>query len=684
MKRKLFILICSSLLFFNCKEKLRDEYLKADNAHLRGDISTYIGLCKNDTISIQRRLTYADHLFRLVNSDTDKIVKSKNLSEVAIIYYSLHNWEKFYSTTDLALKNALKNRDTSSIAKAYRYKAEYFKNFATNDSAFYFFLKAEKLYRRINNNVDLGKTLLSKGKIQYSENDFLGSELSITKAYSLLSNTSEKQLLYEALTMIGIISNDLKDYDKAIEYHTKAYKLALKYNLNNELNQVATSLNNIGNVYQNINQNKNAIYYFEKALEFRHTLRKDFPSLYAMLLDNMAYSKFKLESFSGLPKLFEDALEIRDSINYTSGMIYSKIHLAEYYAYKNDSIKAKELSIDAFRLANITKSPVDVLASLKQLSLIDRRNSSIYSRDYIRINDSLQQAERRSKDKFARIQFETEEISQEKDKLAEQNRNLLLFFVGTVMIGLLLFIIRAQRAKNRELLHKQAQQKANEDIYNLMLSQQNKIEEGRIQEKKRIAQELHDGVLGRLFGARLNLDSLNKMDGEAAEEKRNNYLAELKNIEQDIREISHDLNREKFVLINNFVAILNNLLEEQAALFETNINTNIDAKIKWDRVANTVKINLYRIIQEALQNINKYAKATTVSVKMKQQDGVINLTISDNGVGFAVDKKSRGIGLQNMVSRVQECEGIFDIKSKKGKGTTINIEFPIEKKSVTA
>lgn len=77
-------------------------------------------------------------------------------------------------------------------------------------------------------------------------------------------------------------------------------------------------------------------------------------------------------------------------------------------------------------------------------------------------------------------------------------------------------------------------------------------------------------MLGRLFGARLNLDSLNRFNDEDSVNSRFNYLAELKNIEQDIREISHDLNREKYVLINNFVAIVSNLLEEQANSFEAN------------------------------------------------------------------------------------------------------------------
>ena len=72
-------------------------------------------------------------------------------------------------------------------------------------------------------------------------------------------------------------------------------------------------------------------------------------------------------------------------------------------------------------------------------------------------------------------------------------------------------------------------------------------------------------------------------------------LNELKTIEQDIREISHDLNREKLVLINNFVSIVHNLLEEQKSLHEAEVTYNIDTSINWDKVGNAIKICFYRV-----------------------------------------------------------------------------------------
>jgi signal transduction histidine kinase len=240
-----------------------------------------------------------------------------------------------------------------------------------------------------------------------------------------------------------------------------------------------------------------------------------------------------------------------------------------------------------------------------------------------------------------------------------------------------IYILKAQKAKNRELLYKQEQQKVNEEIYSLMISQQSNVESIRIKEKKRVAQELHDGVLGRMFGVRMNLDGLNKIQDEAAIEKRNNYLSELKNIEQDIREISHDLNREKSELINNFVAIVDDLFENQKQTFKPNLVSTIDSTIKWESISNAIKINLYRIIQESLQNINKYANANAIHVEFKREIDNLFLEISDDGIGFNVNRAKKGIGLQNMLSRINECEGTFEIRSKKGEGTIITVTVPI-------
>jgi signal transduction histidine kinase len=421
--------------------------------------------------------------------------------------------------------------------------------------------------------------------------------------------------------------------------------------------------------------------YFKKGLEEKN-LNIQKPSLYAMLLDNLAYAKFKLKETEELPKLFYQSLKVGDSLNLTAGMFINKIHLSEYFTSKSNSIRALQYSREAMVLARNSNNSRNVMLVLRQLALLEPKKSAAYTKEYIHINDSLQKSERQMGEKFTRIEYETDQIKGENTDLETKNRNLLFGFSAFAVLGLFLYILKVQKAKNRELLFKQEQQKVNEEIYNLMISQQSTIETNRVQEKKRVAQELHDGVLGRMFGVRMNLDGLNNFNDEPAIKQRISYLSELKNIEQDIREISHDLNREKSELINNFVAIVDNLLEEQKKTFKPKLIAIIDRTVKWELVSNSVKINLYRIIQESLQNINKYAEANTIRVEIKKRDGDLFLTITDDGKGFDVKKSKKGIGLQNIESRTAECNGTVDILSKKENGTIITIAVPFENKQI--
>ena len=627
------------------------------------------------------KLKYTKRIFAILESQKNDFKLRSNLNELAEQLYLQKEDQLLKKALHLILEKATKAKDSFHIAKAYNLFGNEYINIGQNDSAYYYLLKSEKLFSKLKDSLNLGKNYIDKAFVQLYENDYSGSELSSIQALTYYKNLNQRQKEYDAYNLIGISSNELKNYENAIAYHKKALEYVDKYIeiSSSKSHYRASSLNNLGYVYQNLNNHKEAVKSFQEAL-MEKSIAEDAPDIYSAVVDNLAYSKFRLRDYTQLPDLFFESLRIREKNGLYSGVIVNNIHLSEFYNALNDTVKSQKYANEALQLAKSTKISGDLLGSLKQLSLVEHKNSSQYSKEYIKISDSLQQEERKSKDKFARIAFETDEITQEKDKLAEQNRNLLYFFLATLFVGLLLFVIRTQRAKNRELLLKQQQQKVNEEIYNLMITQQATIEENRVKEKKRIAQELHDGVLGRLFGARLNLDSLNRFSDDESITSRFNYLAELKNIEQDIREISHDLNREKYVLINNFVAIVSNLLEEQSNSFEVDLTSSLDESIQWDKVSNAVKINLYRILQESLQNINKYANAKHISIEFKKENDQIMFKITDDGIGFDVNTKKRGIGLQNMQSRVKECDGTFEIKSKKGKGTTTIVFVPIERK----
>jgi len=625
--------------------------------------------------------------FNAVNKAYTVIASSENTSRnrdtlfnISFRYYNMKKWDNFDEASKLLLKNSQLSNDSLNLVKAYRYRAGYFKNNQVLDSSFYYYLKAEKIYLKQNDKLNYATILLNKGIVQYAASDVLGAELSLIGAYTVFKDSNDKYKLYGVLNQLGLVANFLKEYKKAFDYHNEALKVVREFKLQNNVEFPETvCLNNIGYLYLKQNEYAKAANYFKLALENKQLIN-DNPYLYADLVDNLAYSKLKSNNYSNLPQLFFEALELRMDLRETSSIIASKLHLSEYYQQMNSMELALQYSNSALAMAKTSKSPIDIITALKQASKVDIKNSIAYSNEYIRISDSLQIVERNSKERFARLQLETDDIIQEKDALEEKNRGLLYFFVVSfVLIGFLL-IVKAQRTKTRELVMKQAQQKANEDIYSLMISQQTVIEESRNKEKLRIARELHDSILGRMFGARLNLDSLNYNKDDDSIQKRFSYLNELKKIEQDIREISHDLNREKEVLINNFISIVNNLVEEQNTSFSPNLTQNVSQNINWDKINNTVKINLYRILQEGLQNINKYAFAKNIHIELKGDKNHVFLSLTDDGIGFEVNKKNKGIGLQNMISRTHECDGIFEVKSSKGNGTSITVSIPLQKK----
>ncbi|MGQ7945649.1 tetratricopeptide repeat-containing sensor histidine kinase [Flavobacterium sp. WC2509] len=675
MRKHYSILLLFLILFISCtnKNKSKQNPVSSDDS-----LTTYLSLANETTLSQELKQKYNRKAFDIIINQKDDSINKVNLFKIANRYYNMGDWNSYFETSKLILKRSENSQDTVNTAKAYTYLGDYYAKKSVSDSAYYCYYKAEKSYLKLNDNYNLAKTQINKANLQFSENEYFNSEIAIFKALRNIKQVKANDLLYESYNLLGILYNEREEYTKSLEFHNKALVALDDKSIPIEFHSKSTSLNNMGFVYLNLKDYNRAKNYFEEGLR-QKDLFLDKPSLYAMLLDNLAYTKFKLKDKKELPGLFYKALKIRDSLHNTSGVIINKIHLAEYFYSENDTIKATRYAKEAYMQSRNTKRLRSILETLKSMGVVDPRNASTYSKEYIRINDILQKAERKMGEKFSRIEYETDEIKVENTNLEGQNKKLLLIFGSFIILAILLYTIKNQKVKQRELLFKQQQQQANAEIYNLLINQQNAIEINSIQEKKRVARELHDGVLGRMFGVRINLDSLNKITDESGVEMRLNYLTELKNIEQDIREISHNLNREKSELINNFVAIVTNLFEEQKKTYATKFLAYIDFSIKWDFIDNTVKINIYRILQEALQNCNKYANASKIKVEFKKLNTSLVLKISDDGVGFNVNRTKKGIGLQNIKTRTIECEGTLEIKSKKNEGTSIIVIIPIKK-----
>ncbi|WKL46519.1 histidine kinase [Flavobacterium pectinovorum] len=677
LKRKFHILLFLIFVFGACSKKTNSDKNIISSSD---SLPTYLSLANEEKLPLKFKQDYNRKALSVILNQKDDSINKVNLFKVANRYYNMSDWKGYTETTRLILERSKKSNDSANIAKAYSYLGDYYVVKSIADSAFMNYYKAEKFYLRLKDEYHIAKTFLNKASLQYNEGDFFESEINVFKALSSLKKQKNvNDLFYESYNILGILYNEREEYDKALEFQNKALLVLQDKSIPLEFQYKATSLNNIGYVYLKTYNYKKAKVFFKEGLE-QTNLFKDKPTLYAILLDNLAYSKFKLKESDQLPDLFYQSLKIRDSLKLKAEIIATKIHLSEYFAFKRDTFKAIQFSKQALMQARTSDKLINTLIALKQIAVVDPKNASVYSKEYIHLNDKMLKAERNMGEKFSRIEYETNEIKDQNSNLQEKNKTLVYVFSICTLVGLFFYVYKTQQARNRELLFKQQQQVANEDIYNLLISQQNDIELTRIKEKKKVAQELHDGVLGRMFGIRISLDSLEQMDEDEALPKRRKYLTELKNIEEDIREISHDLNREKSELINNFVLILNKLFENQQNTYDSELITSIDPQIKWELVSNAVKINMYRIIQEALQNCNKYANAEKITVEFKSEINYLILSIYDDGIGFNTKRTKNGIGLHNIEYRAAECKGSMSIKSVQGEGTLLVVKVPIDQK----
>ncbi|MEJ2112445.1 MAG: sensor histidine kinase [Flavobacteriaceae bacterium] len=649
------------------------------NKAILDSINYYLNSSQNNiTNDFEQCLLYGFRAKELAEEFKIDSLVIESFINLSLIYKKFEDDNSFLEYSHKALKLATKTSFKSQLARVNKNLGYYYFN-RSIDSAYYYDNKAEKLYRELNDNFNTAVVLLDIAIMQRFEKDYTGSELTSTNGLSLLDQLKEtnevkryKSYFYNEL---GLIFMELNQFEESIEYNLKAIEIKKELKGENRAT-INNQKNNLANVYKFSGEYDLAIDYYNQILSNKNLINER-PDFYALVLNNYAHTLFLSGDYNQLPDLYLRALKICDSIEDVYNSIVVNQNLAEYYHFNKKADSAKHYAYRA-KEASEPNYTDELLESLLWLSKIEDDSIAVkYYDAYIKLNDSLIKNERSIRNKFARIQYETDKIEQENIQIAREKMWLLILSGGLVVGFFLVYIIITQRAKNKELRLIQQQQEANEEIYNLMLSQQDKIEEARTAEKSRISQELHDGVLGRLFGTRLSLDSLNMNPSPEAIKTRGQYIEELKNIEQDIRKVSHELSTD-FIGGSGFMDIIKTLIDTQTKAYQLKYKLDFSENINWDKVPNKTKIHIYRIVQESLQNIYKHANAGMVKVSVILKNNVICLTITDDGSGFDVNKAKKGIGIKNIASRVDEIQGKLVIKSEKGKGTKIEIQVPVK------
>jgi len=236
------------------------------------------------------------------------------------------------------------------------------------------------------------------------------------------------------------------------------------------------------------------------------------------------------------------------------------------------------------------------------------------------------------------------------------------------------------RRKAEQEFHQKTQAEINKRI-NQQKFRSALILEGQEEERKRIAMDIHDGIGQMLTSLKFQVESVDLKKNELASQKLTEIEGLIKKIIREVRKVTFNL-RPMVLGDYGLQAALNVFVGEMAKLIDIRLELHSEAEIS--RLSQKVENNIFRIIQEAINNAIKYSEATRIEVILKQVDKAVVVEVTDNGKGFdnkLVEERSinfeSGRGLFNMYERSEYINGSLIVKTQPGQGTTVRLTVPV-------
>ncbi len=256
------------------------------------------------------------------------------------------------------------------------------------------------------------------------------------------------------------------------------------------------------------------------------------------------------------------------------------------------------------------------------------------------------------------------------EPLLPQEKLLIVYFIAILlllMVFAIIVVIAFQRRKNKFLTERfQAQQRYERELADSQIE----IQE---QTLKNIAWELHDNVGQMLSVANIQLNLLLQKAPSEFQEQIQETKSVVKETVQEIRSLSK--------VLNNDVVLKNGLLESLKVELERFNKLNFleaSYEIKGDIVPikSTNETIIFRIIQEFLSNVIKHAKALNLFVILDYKENSLEITVTDDGVGFDTEQKTTSSGMETMQSRANLLNATMEITSEIGKGSKLFLKYP--------
>ncbi|MCO7724885.1 tetratricopeptide repeat-containing sensor histidine kinase [Myroides odoratimimus] len=619
----------------------------------------------NDKSLIENQHTL-DSLFTITKSINPK---SSQLIDIASKAYNLELYDQYFRYSKEINQIATKNNDSLLVAKSLWYIGDYYDYKMQLDSAYIYFDQAEQIYLNTKSYVDVAKMQQYKSIVLFREGLYNEAENKALEALEILERLPKDRLLYEINLNLGNILDLNQQPNEALLYYSEAiyiledlYKNKL-ISTEEFLESKAHCYNNIGTLYHTQKSYLNSETYLSYGYNNLIDLNQQ-NELYTIILTNLGTLNISLNKLNIAEKLLNESLTISLEKNYKQSLTANNFRLGELALKKKDTIEAINYYKTTYQLSTKAKANNTILKSLKALSLTDKQEATKYISLYYAFNDSINKLQISKRNKFARIKYESEKLEKNIVNLKKENSQLLITSIIIVLIAIILLFIILYRNKIKKYTFLKQDQENKELIFKLLLEQEQLSHDVLTKERERISQELHDGIINSLFIVRLSLG--NSKDNLP-------ILHEIEKVQNQIRLISHDLKNHEFIQ-QGFSEIISKLVVQNSTN-QQKFQLIISKNYKWDKVSYDDKINIYRILQEAIQNVIKHSHAKNCIISIFKTETSDRITITDDGIGFNYSKVRNSNGLKNINNRAKQLHASLEVNSTT-QGTVIIINIP--------
>lgn len=642
MRKILLLFSLFSVIHISSQQQIIDS-LKGVVANELADsikIKAFSDLCwYYRTISLDSAFFFGNEALNLSRKIKSINGEAQALNDIGILYYSKSNFLEALRLYHKSLKLRLGTDDSLGVASLYNKIGLVHQNTYRLDSALNYGLMALKIYeaKGIQRNAYILKNNIANIYKNLKQYDMALATHKEIAAYNLSVN--DELALVKSYNNIGNAYILLVDTTNAETYYNKGISLAKEKNFSNEL---AALYNNIGGIYRSKKDYNTAINNYEKSLQIRRQTDDNF-GLGSTLL-NLGSLYIETKQLNKVKDYLKQSISLAETSNANEQIMNAYDRLSIYFAYKNMPDSTKYYS-----------------------TLYKQMNDSLFNHQILKevaeVQEKYNAVERENQ-----IITQRAEITEKELKLSKKNL-YLLGLTGLVVVATLLGLLFFNRQKLKtEQIKKESELK--EAL--VRIETQNKLQDQRL----RISRDLHDNIGAQLTFIISTLDNLKY--GFKLPDKLNSKLQGISEFTTstiyELRDTIWAMNKSEIsfedlqVRISNFIEKAN--IAAQGITFNFHVDSDVDTEMAFTSVQG---MNIYRIIQESINNAIKYAEAKAITVEISSNDAGVSFMILDDGIGFDISAIELGNGLNNIKKRANELGGQLVIESQIKKGTSITL-----------